>query len=228
MVEHWHLLNSGPGAADFNMAFDEALLEFAVSFGKPVLRFYGWTERAASFGYFQHYAEAERLTLLRPLVRRPTGGGLVPHDADWTYSLVCPPAHWWYAFRAKESYRDVHEWIHAAFAKLNVPTGLSPCCRKELRGQCFVGAEQFDVLWQGRKIAGAAQRRNRQGLLIQGSLQPPPVNLAKADWQKAMCDAAVERWNVAWLPFEPDARLNQRAEELVRRKFALRDYNQRR
>jgi hypothetical protein len=43
-----------------------------------------------------------------------------------------------------------------------------------------------------------------------------------------MCDSAVERWNAAWLPFEPDVRLNQRAEELVRRKFALREYNQRR
>ena len=228
MVEHWHLLNSGPGAADFNMAFDEALLEFAATLGEPALRFYGWTQRAASFGYFQRYPEVERLTLLRPLIRRPTGGGLVPHDADWTYSLVFPPAHWWYAFRAAESYERVHQWIHDAFVKLNVTTELSPGRRKELPGQCFVGAERFDVLWHGRKIAGAAQRRNRHGLLIQGSVQPPPLNLAKVDWQKAMCDAAANKWSVAWRPFEPDAPLNRRVEELVCRKFALNEYNQRR
>ena len=87
----WYLLKTGAGHYAFNMALDEALLHAAPRLGQPVLRFYGWTEPAASFGYFQKHAEIERMTLLRPLVRRPTGGGLVPHDADWTYSLVFPP-----------------------------------------------------------------------------------------------------------------------------------------
>jgi len=227
-TETWLLLNSGPGAADLNMALDEALLEFASQLGKPVSRFYGWAERAASFGYSQKYGEVARLTVLRPLVRRPTGGGLVPHDADWTYSLVFPPGHWWYASRATESYRRVHEWIRDAFARLHITTELAPVRRKELPGQCFVGAERSDVLWSGRKIAGAAQRRNRQGLLIQGSVQPPPQALASADWQKAMSDAAHEKWRVQWLPFGPNAVLNERAEELVRRKYSRQEYNQRR
>ena len=210
------------------MAFDETLLENASQSGKPLLRFYGWTERAASFGYSQKYAEVARLTLLRPLVRRPTGGGLVPHDVDWTYSLVFPPGHWWYACRATENYRRVHEWIRAAFARLDVPSELSPCCRKEPPGQCFVGMEQFDILWQGKKIAGAAQRRNRLGLLIQGSVQPPPLSLAKEDWQKAMSDVAVETWGVNWAAFERDRALGQRADELACRKYSLAEYNQRR
>jgi lipoate-protein ligase A len=228
MAEQWLLLNSGPGAADFNMAFDEALLEFAATLSKPSLRFYGWTERASSFGYFQKFSEVERLTLLRPLVRRPTGGGLVPHDADWTYSLVFPPDHWWYTSRAKQSYQRVHEWIRDAFTKLGLTAELSASRRTEAAGQCFIGAEQFDVLWHGRKIAGAAQRRNRHGLLIQGSVQPPPIPLAKADWQKAMCDVPFERWNVEWSPFEPDSNLIQRAEELARGKYSRPEYNQRR
>ena len=88
--------------------------------GRPVLRFYGWTEPAATFGYFQKYADVERATRLRPLIRRPTGGGIVPHDADWTYSLVFPPGHEWHSLKAEESYRRVHEWIRSAFAKLNI------------------------------------------------------------------------------------------------------------
>jgi len=87
---NWLLLNSGRCGSTFNMAMDEALLEAMPRFGQPVLRFYGWSEPAATFGYFQKFAEVERLTKLRPLIRRPTGGGLVPHDADWTYSLVFP------------------------------------------------------------------------------------------------------------------------------------------
>src|SRR5205823_2318492 len=77
----WLLLQSGPDSPAFNMALDEALLASMPRLGRPVLRFYGWTEKAASFGYFQKYAEVERMTSLRPLVRRPTAGGLVPHDA---------------------------------------------------------------------------------------------------------------------------------------------------
>ncbi len=226
--ETWLLLNSGPGAADFNMALDQTLLEFAAPRGQPVLRFYGWTDRAASFGYSQKFAEVARLTLLRPLVRRPTGGGLVPHDADWTYSLVFPPGHWWYALRAIESYRTVHEWLRDAFTRLNVRTELSPSRREEFPGQCFVGAERFDLLWHGRKIAGAAQRRNRQGLLIQGSVQPPPIGLAKADWQKAVCDVASGKWQVRWSPLEPETALNRRAQELVEAKYALDEFNRRR
>ena len=125
-VNSWLLLASGPGPAAFNMALDESLLESVSRLGRPVLRFYGWTEPAATFGYFQKYAEVERATHLRPLIRRPTGGGIVPHDADWTYSLVFPPGHEWHSLKAEESYRRVHEWIQSAFAKLNVTTELAP------------------------------------------------------------------------------------------------------
>src|SRR5262245_43661238 len=113
--ERWHVIDSGEGAADFNMAFDEALLEFVATIGQPVLRFYGWNESAASFGYSQRYSDVSRWTVLRPLVRRPTGGGLVSHDKDWTYSLVFPPNHTWHQLRASESYCRVHEWIRGAF-----------------------------------------------------------------------------------------------------------------
>src|SRR6516225_9123517 len=119
------VLRSGAGDPALNIALDEALLEAAVRLNGPILRFYGWTEPAASFGYFQHYSDVERLTLLRPLVRRPTGGGIVPHDRDWTYSAVFPPSHPWYGFSAVQSYRQIHEWIRRAFGVLQVPTELA-------------------------------------------------------------------------------------------------------
>jgi len=78
LPETWWRVDSGPGTADFNMALDEALLETVAALSRPVLRFYRWTERAATFGYFQSHAEISRLTRLRPLIRRPTGGGLSP------------------------------------------------------------------------------------------------------------------------------------------------------
>ncbi len=222
------MLRSRSGDFAYNMACDEALLEAAPSQARPVLRFYSWTEAAASFGYFQKYAEVEQMTLLRPLVRRPTGGGLVPHDVDWTYSLAFPPTDSWYALKAVESYQRVHEWIQSAFLKLGVPTELAPCCRKALPGQCFVGHEKFDVLWQGRKIAGAAQRRTRNGLLIQGSVQSPPINIARSDWEQAMCETAHLCYGVSWKEFAPGVSLSQRITELANKTYSQAAYNRRR
>jgi lipoyl(octanoyl) transferase len=223
----WYLLDSGPGQPAFNMALDEALLEAMPRLQTPALRFYAWTEPAASFGYLQKYSDVERLTPLRPLVRRPTGGGLVPHASDWTYSLVFPVVHAWYSLSALESYRRVHEWIQSAFARLDVATELAPDRRKAGPGQCFEGFETSDLLWHGRKIAGAAQRRRRDGLLIQGSVQPPP-SLNRADWHQAMCEAGHTASGTAWIRFEPDSPVRERAGELVARKYSLAGYNQKR
>jgi lipoyl(octanoyl) transferase len=224
----WLLLNSGLCGAAFNMALDEALLKASSCQQRPVLRFYGWTEPAASFGYFQKYADVERATLLRPLIRRPTGGGIVPHDADWTYSLVFPPGHEWHSLKAEESYRRIHEWIRCAFAELNVITELAPSSKISAPGECFVGHVKFDLLWKEKKIAGAAQRRNKLGLLIQGSIQPPPIPLARADWEKAMSEVAQQEFGVVWTGISPDAKLRACADKLASEKYSWEANNSRR
>jgi lipoate-protein ligase A len=224
----WLLLREGRCAFDYNMAMDEALLESASEVGFPVLRFYGWTEPAASFGYSQEYAQIEKLTMLRPLVRRPTGGGLVPHDADWTYSIVIPPKNLWYHIKATESYQRIHEWLRDAFSMMNVATTLSPQRQKEIPGQCFVGAEKDDLLWHGRKIAGAAQRRSRNGLLIQGSVQPPPISLSRESWEDAMCQVAEARFGVKWNTMEIRVTLQNLAENLRAAKYGRKEFNEKR
>ena len=228
MPDSWFLLQSGPGAAAENMAMDEALLEASARLTRPLLRFYGWTEPAATFGYFQQHAQVADWTPLRPLIRRPTGGGLVPHDADWTYTLVFPPSHLWFGFKAAESYRKVHEWIRAAFSALGVRTALAPVREKEGSGQCFAGAEEFDLLCQERKVAGAAQRRNRDGLLIQGSVQPPSGSVRRGDWEKAMRESAPFSERIAWTVLEADEALIRRVRELAATKYSQPAYNERR
>ena len=225
---NFFLLNSGAGDAAFNMALDETLLAAMPRLQRPVLRFYSWAEPAATFGYFQKFAEVEQGTWLRPLVRRPTGGGIVPHDADWTYSVVFPTQHEWYSLAATESYRRAHEWIQAAFARIGVETELAQCCKKTSPGQCFVGHEKFDLLWRGKKIAGAAQRRNKLGLLIQGSLQPPPVSMNRANWEAAMCDVAKNFIGGQAEDFISSELLRAQAKELARTRYSQADYNRKR
>jgi len=247
------LLNSGLGDPAYNMALDEALLENVSRLGQPVLRFYGWNRKAATFGYFQKFADVERATHLRPLIRRPTGGGIVPHDADWTYSVVFPPGHEWHSLKAEESYRRIHDWLRLAFAELKVETELARSSRREeaptqksnpqypksdlslltsaaagITSQCFAGHEKFDLLWQGKKIAGAAQRRNRLGLLIQGSIQPPPLPLRRQAFELAMCAVAEEKFKAVWAGLAVDAALRQLAEELASEKFSQAAHNQKR
>jgi lipoyl(octanoyl) transferase len=223
---NWLFLDAGRGEPAFNMACDEALLEHVARHGVPILRCYGWTQPAATFGYFQHYAEIERTTHLRPLIRRPTGGGLVPHDADWTYSLAFPPGHEWHLLRAEDSYRSVHEWLQRAFAQLNVVTEVAPCCKKTLPGQCFAGYEKFDLLWHGKKIAGAAQRRNKLGLLIQGSVQPPPLGMDRASWETALRATAPATPN--WTQLNLAGNLLATIGQLAATKYSQSAYNQKR
>jgi lipoate-protein ligase A len=224
----WFLLNSGAGEPAFNMALDEALLEAMPRLGHPVLRFFGWTEPAASFGYFQKHAEIEQLTPLRPLIRRPTGGGLVPHAADWTYSAAFPSTHEWYSASARESYQRIHEWIRNALTRLGLAVILAPSRSKSSPGQCFAGFEQFDLLHHGQKIAGAAQRRRRDGLLIQGSVQPCAHFPARAQWEKAMYGVGKSERGISWIQMLIDDQLMQRAAELAQRKYSQHLYNCRR
>lgn len=210
------------------MALDEALLEHLPRLARPVLRFYAWTQPAATFGYFQRYADVERATKLRPLVRRPTGGGIVPHEADWTYSLAVPAGLPWHALIARESYRRIHAWIQAAFAQLGVSTQLAPGRHQTAPGQCFAGHEQSDLLWQGGKIAGAAQRRARTGLLIQGSVQTLDISAARERWQQAMRAVAQSAWAVRWHTLELDDTVRERADRLARQKYESEAYNRKR
>ncbi len=228
MSNSWFLTDSGPCEPAFNMAADETLLLDAAALGRPVLRFYGWTEAAATFGYFQKHADIARWTQLRPLIRRPTGGGLVPHLADWTYCVAVPPGNPWYELTAEESYRQVHEWIRHAFARMNIETNLAPEARHDVLGQCFIGAEKHDLLWHGRKIAGAAQRRNRHGLLIQGSVQQHPPGAERPAWQTAMQTAGGEFLGIAWEPWTPDAAWRAKVTALATQKYAQTAYNEKR
>ena len=211
------------GAPAWNMAADELLLQQADALGQAVLRFYSWDQSTASFGYFQRYVDVSVMTELRPLIRRPTAGGLVCHDEnEWTYSLVFPPSHSWCQLKAEESYRCVHEWVRRAFEGCGAATELCAETRPSGPGQCFVGAEKNDLLYCGNKIAGAAQRRNRDGLLIQGSLQAKSTGIDRKVWETAMlAESECSEW-------KPPESFIVEATALAKRKYAAEAHNQKR
>lgn len=190
-------------SAAANMAADFLLLRRYPSERRGHARFraYGWHRPSFSFGYSQKIAwvrgqlpagaeDAE-------LVRRPSGGGVVDHREDWTYALAVPRGHALEAARALESYRAVHAALAAALAACGQAAVLKERCAPAEEGGerdetcaaakgptvCFARPELYDVLnpATGAKIAGAAQKRTKEGLLVQGSVWRPAAEAVR-DW----------------------------------------------
>jgi len=156
-------------SAAMNMAIDEALLECVTV---PTIRFYRWQSPALSFGYFGRFADVAGYHGERDLVRRWTGGGIVFHGKDLTYSIVIPARDAVFT----ESSMSIYERIHRALCDMLQEAGHAALLGTETGVNdpgynCFANPVRGDVIMDGRKIAGAAQRRTRRGLLQQGSIQ---------------------------------------------------------
>lgn len=162
------------GAA-MNMAIDEALLACCVC---PALRFYGWRQPSLSFGYFGKFADVAREAKSRELVRRWTGGGSVLHGADLTYSLVTPANNPASGQGPPAIYAALHDAIRVALSAEGRDTELASASPSKISDACFANPVRNDLLLDGRKIAGAAQRRTRGGFLHQGSIQLPDLSVA--------------------------------------------------
>ena len=173
------------GAAE-NMARDWLMLEGFAEPDAPRMRTYGWTEPAWTFGYSQAWAAARAAVGESVnLIRRATGGGLVDHRGDWTYALVVPASEPLSQAKAAESYRVVHEALAGALQAAGVPVVLAGAPDAGAAGLavCFTRAERNDLVRadDGRKIAGAAQKRNKRGMLLQGSVERAAAGEVK-DW----------------------------------------------
>ncbi len=208
-----HILPNRVGGAAENMAVDFLLLQRYPDARVPRFRHYEWRRPAFTFGYAQKISFVrEQLSLIAgesagelELCRRPTGGGMVDHRDDWTYALVIPRGHALEELRATGSYRVVHEALVEALRAQGVaartkPTGAEPPAEEAssrvstaakplaaaAAGICFERAELYDVVNEqsGRKLAGAAQKRNKHGLLFQGSVWRPALGGATVDWER--------------------------------------------
>jgi lipoate-protein ligase A len=215
MTELWDFLHSPAAAAVFNMALDEALLQTAAKRGRPLLRVYAWEKTSVSFGYFQKFPT--QLAERHDVVRRPTGGGVVYHIDDTTYTVVVPPGHALHAMKTSDAYSALHQAVAAAFqspveihhAPLRSPQGQYECFQKPVHG---------DVVADGRKLAGGAQRRTKSGMLHQGSIAAKlSADQIKRGFQKALV--------IEFEDYELTDAEEALAAKLVREKYATDAWN---
>jgi lipoyl(octanoyl) transferase len=216
-----------PHSAAMNMAVDEALLEYATI---PLIRFYRWQSSALSFGYFGRFTDIARYHCKRDLVRRWTGGGIVFHGEDLTYSLVIPTSDTAFA----ESSIAIYEKIHQALCHALSETGWRPVIAAAADSDpsetvatrtgigdagycCFANPVRADVMIDGRKIAGAAQRRTRRGLLQQGSIQG-------IDLQSDLAQRFARELSAVRREQTVDEKILNRARELAEQKYGTESW----
>ena len=180
------VLDSGVAEAEVNMAQDAKLLS---ELERPTLHFYDWLKPSATFGHFidvgKHFDLEKVGAHGLSLARRPTGGGIVFHIWDFAFSFLLPVAHPACSDNTLENYKFVNESVLEAVRDYLSLNGLSltpehapqrgPSCTHF----CMARPTIYDVVYNGLKIAGAAQRRTKKGYLHQGtiSLASPDLDL---------------------------------------------------
>ena len=163
------------------MACDEALLRsFTLGGSQPVFRIYEWEPATLSLGRFQNCLEVLDLGRCRwdrmPIVRRISGGGVIYHAAELTYSLVCSPRHLPEAVSVKDGFRVLTRFLLGFYRRLGLEAdyavNVEPDGTRlgERTPFCFAGRETFDIVVAGLKIGGNAQRRTRGAIFQHGSI----------------------------------------------------------
>ena len=181
--EKWGFIDSGDCSPAYNMAMDEALLNWQ-SNGEipPMIRFYGWNPATLSIGYFQRaeteidLAEVERQGL--GFVRRPTGGRAVLHEHELTYSVIVPESYPGMPNTVTEAYRVISEGILKGFRNLGLDAYFSvpetyqdkEMLKSPKSSVCFDAPSWYELVVEGRKVAGSAQTRQKGVILQHGAI----------------------------------------------------------
>lgn len=172
-MQGWRLIVDPDLKGIENMAADEALLKAADAGegGCPVLRLYGWRYPTLSVGYIQN--PSHLLDFGLPVVRRVTGGRAVLHDMELTYSVIVPADVPLFAGGILEAYSVISRCIVSALKDIGMEAELSRLRRASQssgRDACFHAPSRHEVLLDGRKLVGSAQRRFKKAFLQHGSI----------------------------------------------------------
>lgn len=178
----WHYVDSGKCSPSFNMALDEALLDLH-SRGEigPVLRFYEWEPATLSIGYFQQIKKDIDMEKVKELglgfVRRPTGGRGVLHEHELTYSVIVSEEYEGMPETVTEAYRVISGGLLEGFRNLGLQAEFSipdkevtEQLRSPKSGVCFDAPSWYELVVEGKKVAGSAQTRQKGVILQHGAI----------------------------------------------------------
>ncbi len=149
-----------------------------------ILRFYSWARPTISLGRNQNLEKAVDVGFCDSkglsVVHRPTGGRAVLHDDELTYAIASNDPKQFDGGSIYQTYRRISEALSLGYRRLGLDPVLSPDTVRRNGGRrsentdfddpCFVSPSRYELMINGRKIAGSAQRRLRRGFLQHGSM----------------------------------------------------------
>jgi lipoate-protein ligase A len=211
-----------------------------------VFRLYGWSRPTLSLGYFQASAASRAYPQLGELawVRRPSGGAALVHHHEVTYALALPPGAPWQKMGESWLHR-MHTLLADALASVGVPVKICGRHEEKKLGDvlCFLHHTPGDLLIDGAKVVGSAQRKQRGALMQHGS-----ILLAATPWTpqlpgireltgatlsaEMLSDALIEQlakqtgWQLVASEWTPKER--QRIDELAAGKYSQSAWNSKR
>ena len=222
------LLMTKENDAATNMAIDEAIFSSQKSDSRPTLRFYDWSSTAFSFGYFQQIFEeinpSECDDLGIDLVRRITGGGTVIHGWDVTFSAIFPKTELDVGLPSGISagYQVISDSITRGLREIGIEVNqYGQSLDSSLPNICITNPAKYDVMINGRKIAGIAQRRNSVGLLFQAyvALDIPSHDILAMISKKHDCEQMVQTKVTSINQHQSRRFLRTEIEETIQRGF---------
>jgi len=175
----WRFLIDGKLSPAENMAIDEAIFE-CVQDGRslPTIRFYNWEPSTVSCGYNQEVAKEINFAALKKhdfgFVRRPTGGRVVLHDNEVTYSVI-GPLEGRLSGNVTESYSEISKALAKGLELMSINVDfekgdLSSEHQRQATNPCFTSSSRYELIYQRQKIIGSAQVRKNNCLLQHGSI----------------------------------------------------------
>ena len=193
----WRLIIDPPRSGAENMAADRALFQALENKqGLPALRLYSWSEPAITCGYNQKPAKV--LGPAESVVRRPTGGGLVfHHPGETSFTVVTTLAS--LPAGLIPAYQELSRPVIAALRSLGWAAKLASS-PEEKRGDpqfCFAYPAAYEVVINGEKVVGAAQKRGRNALLQQSAVDFEKIPGVSAAQFVAAIKGAFSEWLVA-------------------------------
>ncbi|NGX63474.1 MAG: Octanoyltransferase LipM, partial [Candidatus Anoxychlamydiales bacterium] len=175
------VIDTKKNSAEKNMIIDANLLDNLKD--QPILHFYDWKKTSVTYGYFiniKKFINQKKANITNlDLAKRPTGGGIVFHIWDIAFSFLMPASHKYFYLDPLKNYEFVNSIVLKALKEFldektesNISLSKSEYFnkKKSFDSFCMAKPTKYDVIYKGKKIAGASQRRKKTGYLHQASI----------------------------------------------------------
>lgn len=178
-MKYFRLIRSRASSATYNMELDEKIFNRYLDDGIGVLRTYRWEKPSFTYGFSQNPGNEINLDKCASdgvqIAKRMTGGGILFHNDEITYSFVCNKEDVGEPKTVFVSYRNICKFLIRFYESLGVRAEFALEAknfkeRSAAHQLCSASYEKYDIAIGGRKIGGNAQKRKRQVIFQHGSI----------------------------------------------------------